>query len=137
MSFETELSSVKSKVKDLEERIDIIEQKLHETPRVIEKQITLKEFLLSKDLKGDVQKTLAICYFLEIYKGYSYFNVKDLANSFKKAKEPIPNNINYKIIRNIAKGFIEECDEKKDGLKAWCLTQSGIKCVETNFGNKK
>ena len=61
------------------------------------------------------------------------FNAKDLKKSFKEAKEKVPNNPNYNAIENIKKGDMEGVEEKKDGLKAWHLTNTGEKYVENGF----
>ncbi|MHA1252320.1 MAG: hypothetical protein ACTSRP_20210, partial [Candidatus Helarchaeota archaeon] len=64
------------------------------------------------------------------------FNIKDLEKGFKLAKEKIPNNINYKVYRNISQGYMMERDEKKDNLKAWTLTRSGEEFVKSKFQKK-
>jgi len=56
-----------------------------------------------------------------------------LEEYFKKAKEKPPLNINNKVNANIKKGYMMEVDEKKDNLKCWCLTNSGIEFCENNF----
>jgi hypothetical protein len=95
-----------------------------------QKKMSMKEFILSRSPKGDVQKTLVIGYYLEKYDGLSCFNMKDLENGFHLAKETIPLNINSKVVKNIEKGHMMEYQDKKGSLKAWCLTNSGEKFVE-------
>jgi hypothetical protein len=80
-----------------------------------------------------VQKTLAIGYYLEKFRNLSSFNLNDLKNGFKEAKEKVPLNIPDKIQKNIAKGYMMEATAKKDGLKAYTLTGSGDKFVENGF----
>jgi len=48
MGLETDFTLVKTKIKELEERIEKIEQRLQSNPIKNAKQISLKEFLLSK-----------------------------------------------------------------------------------------
>jgi hypothetical protein len=124
---------INSKLIELEERIFKLEKTINLNQIKATKKISVREFLIDKKPKGEVQKTLAIGYFLENFNGFSCFNVKDLRMCFKKAKEIVPENINYKIIKNIEKGLLVEYDDKKDGLKAWTLTQTGILFVENNF----
>ena len=99
----------------------------------LDKRMSIQEFLLSKKPKNDVEKTLAIGYFLEKYENLEFFNKNDLEKSFKKAKVPPPQNINDKVNANIKKGYIMEVDEKKENLKCWCLSQSGTMYCENNF----
>jgi len=92
---------------------------------------------LSKNPKNEMEKTLAVGYYLEKYEGFTSFNAKDLENGFRRAKEKIPRNINYEVIRNIQKGCMMEAEEKKENRKAWYLTNSGIEYVENNFEQEK
>jgi hypothetical protein len=96
-----------------EERIAKLERLFQVKPEIVKKKISLKEFLLSKNPKDDVQKTLAIGYYLEKYDGLTSFNTKDLKEGFRVAKEKIPKNINYKVIRIIQQGYMMEAKEKK------------------------
>jgi len=120
-----------------EERIAKLERLFQVKPEIVKKKISLKEFLLSKNPKDDVQKTLAIGYYLEKYDGLTSFNTKDLKEGFRVAKEKIPKNINYKVIRIIQQGYMMEAKEKKDNLKAWNLTNSGERFVENGFKKER
>jgi hypothetical protein len=120
-----------------EQRIAKLELLFKSSPEAVpSKPLSIKEFLLEKTPKGDVQRTLSICYFLEKYEKAESFNVKDIEAAFRKAKTPLPGNINDMIYQNIQKGFIMEASEKKEGKKAWTLTSSGETEVESNFGKK-
>jgi hypothetical protein len=96
---------------------------------VMKKQ-SIKEFLLGKKPKTDVEKVLAMGYFLETQEGLACFNVDDLRKAYVKSKEPIPGNINDKINLNIKKGLITEVPEKKDNKKAYHLTATGERSIE-------
>jgi len=120
-------------LEDHEQRINKLETLIQSKPEVIKKKISIKEFILSKNPKDDVQKTLIIGYYLEKYDNLSSFNAQDLENTFRSAKEQVPKNINYKVIKNIEKGYMMECKDKKDKLKAWNLTSSGERFVENDF----
>ncbi len=98
------------------------------------KKISMKEFLIEKAPKSDVQKTLCIGYFLEKYGGHISFNLNDIEEGFRQAKEPVPGNINDKVNKNIRQGLIMDAKEKKDSKKAWSLTRTGETQVENNFG---
>ena len=99
----------------------------------MEKKLSIKEFILQKKPKSDIQKTLAIGYYLEKFRNFSSFNANDLKKGFREAREKIPPNIPDKIQKNIAKGHMMEADAEKDGLKAYMLTESGEKLVENGF----
>jgi len=129
--------NVKRILENHEERIAKLERLSQVKPEIVKKKISLKEFLLSKNPKDDVQKTLAIGYYLEKYEGLTSFNTKDLEEGFRVAKEKIPKNINYKVIRNIQQGYMMEAKEEKDNLKAWNLTSSGERFVENGFKKER
>ena len=94
------------------------------------KATSVREFLIIKQPKSDVEKTLIIGYFLERMRGLSSFNAKDLNEGFREAKENVPANINLAVIGNIQKGYFMDAGEKKEGLKAWTLTNHGLNVFE-------
>lgn len=137
MVTDEEIAKIKSKLEEHETKISKLEQLFQAKPENIGKEISAKEFVLSKNPKNDVQKTLAIGYYLERYKGLSSFNVKDLESGFRDAKEKVPNNINLCVIANINKDHMMEAKEKKDKLKACVLLNLGEKYVENDFKEEK
>lgn len=88
---------------------------------------------MNKKPTGEVQKTLTIGYFIEKFDNIYPFNSKDLETGFRAAKEIVPRNINFNVIKNIQKGHMMEAKDKKDNLKAWILTNSGEGIVEKGF----
>ena len=94
------------------------------------KKMSAKEFMLNKPVKSEVQKVLALAYFLERHESVATFNVPDLENVFRSAREKLPKNMNDAVNKNIARGFIMEAAEKKDSKKAWNLTASGERFIE-------
>lgn len=133
MASDKEIIEIKKKLKKHEKRISKLESLFQIEPKFKKKKISIKEFILSNKPKDVIQKTLAIGYYLEKYEDFSIFNAKDLESGFRAAKEQVPENINYKVIKNIEKGYIMEAKNKKDKLKAWNLTNSGDKFVENGF----
>lgn len=133
----TEVSEIRKKLEDHEGRIARLEKLFQTKHEKIKKKFSTREFILSKNPKGEMEKTLAVGYYLEKYEGSTSFNVKDLESGFRKAKEKIPRNINYEVIRNIQKGYMMEAEEKKENRKAWFLTNSGVDYVEHNFEQEK
>jgi len=132
-----EIVEIKKKLEEHDKRLSNLESLFQAKPEAIEKQISIKEFILSKKPKSDIQITLAIADYLEEYKGLLSFNVKDLGDGFRNAREKIPKNINLCVIKNIENGHMMEAEEKKDKLKAWVLTNSGEKYVENDFKKEK
>ena len=130
MSAEDMIKDIMTKLEDHESRISALEGAPGKKTLVEGKKLSIKEFLLTKKPANDVQKTLVIGYYLEHFEGMNEFNVKDLAEGFRSAKEPAPANINDKVNSNIQKGYMMEEKEKKDKLTAWVLTNSGEKFVE-------
>jgi hypothetical protein len=129
-----EINRIMKTIKEHEIRIKRLEDVLIRKPKGTEdKALSIKEFILSKKPKNSVQCTLTIAYYLEKYTDIHIYNAKDLESGFRKAKESVPKNINLTIFRNAEKGYFMEAKDKKDGLKAWTLTNSGEKYVENNF----
>lgn len=132
-----EISELREIVEDHEERISKLESLFQTKPEVVKKKASIQEFILSKKPKNDVQKLLSISYYLEKYEGISSFNVRDLENNFRAAKEKVPKNVGDIVQKNIKKGYMMKAEEKKDDLKAWLLTNSGEKHVENEFKRER
>lgn len=133
-------TDLNEKVQELERRISHIENIILSRPPEKSgiKTLSIKEFVLTKKPKDDGQKILTIAYFLEKYEGLSSFNAKDLSDSFGKAKEKAPVNINDRVNKIIGKtGHIMEVSRKKDNLKSWQLTNSGEYFVEKSLPTSK
>jgi len=136
MNIEEKINELKDRMNQLEDRILKLEEILKTQPSKIEKNLSIKELILEKDPQDDIQRTLVIGYYLEKYDRLKSFNKSDIEEGFRKAREPVPDNINYKVIRNIKKGHLMETREKKDKLKTWCLTNTGEKIIEDGFKNE-
>jgi len=128
---------IKRILDDHERRIKALEGSPKPDTKKTMKQISIKEFLLTKEPKDDIQKTLVIGYYLEKYENLNCFNVKDLENGFREAKEKIPENINDKVNQNIKNGYMMGSKEKKDNFKAWNLTNSGERFVDNDLKKEK
>jgi len=133
------IRKILEKIEDLEKRVLSLEEhglNLKSEKSDVHnqsKKISIKEFILSKNLSGDVEKVLAMGYYLEKNEKAKSFNISDLGRLFISAKEKLPKNINDKVNMNIKKGHVMEVQEKKDGKKAWVLTATGETYVENNF----
>ena len=133
-NLEQRISTLEEKIKKIEQSLAIVfGQDKDNMSRSNIKKMSVKEFIMTKDLDDDVKRTLAIGYFLERMENISSFNVDDIKRSFHSAKLQLPSNINDKINMNIKNGHIMEAEEKKDSKKAWVLTATGEKFVENEF----
>jgi hypothetical protein len=95
--------------------------------------MSAKEFLMSKSAQSELQKVLALAYYLEREEGLESFNVSDLENVLRSAREKIPKNLNDAVNKNIARAFLMEAPDKKDSKKAWYLTSTGERFVENEM----
>ena len=130
MAEEGIIKDLMKRLDDHERRISVLESAPAKKIQAEGKKLSVKEFLLTKKPNDDVQRTIVIGYYLEHFESMGSFNIRDLADGFRSAKEPLPSNINDKVNSNIGKGYMMEAKEKKDKLKAWVLTNSGEKFVE-------
>ena len=136
-----DIKQLNEKVSSLEKRVSALEARGSNNPvgpvAESEKKLSIKEFILSTSPSDDVQKTLAIACYLEKYEGFTSCNVEDLKRGFQLAKEATPANMNDKVNMNIKKGHMAEAKEKKDGKKAWIVTNSGEKFLNAGFKETK
>ena len=122
----------------LEERVERLEKLLLREAAdgpTKHRPLSAKEFMMSKNLKSETQKVLALAYFLEHEQGLASFNVSDLESAFKSAREKLPGNLNDAVNKNIARGLIMGASGKKDSKKAWQLTSTGERYVEHDLNN--
>jgi polyhydroxyalkanoate synthesis regulator phasin len=137
-----DIKKLAEKIQSLEERVTKLEAQPSNAVKSVPaeankgKGISVKEFIISSKPSGDVQKTLAIGYYLEKYEKMASFNVDDISRHFQLAKESTPQNINDKINMNIKKGHLMEADSKKDNKKAWVVTNTGEQFLENGFKEK-
>ena len=135
-----DLQKLAERLSSLERRVAALEGRFRNVARQPTskdtKGLSVREFMLTIKPTNDVAKTLAIAYYLEKYEGVASFNVDDIARCFQLAKEPAPENINDKINMNIRKGHIAEAKEKKNGKKAWFVSNSGEQFLVRGFHSR-
>jgi len=132
------MNKIQEQVNALEERVKKLEAALSSNAGEAigiskKKKSSAKEFLMTKELKTETKKVLALGYFLEYMEGMASFNINDLEIAFRSAKEKLPKNMNDAVNKNIARGFLMEVADKKEAKKAWCLTATGEKYIEEGF----
>jgi len=133
MSVENMLNAIKSQLEDHEKRIAYLEKRPDDKGDATTKKLSIREIFISKKPKTDVDKTLLVGYYLEIFQDYTSFNISDIEVGFRSAKEPPPGNISDVVNKNIRKGFIMSAEEKKDNKQAWVLTNLGIQYVDNDL----
>jgi len=97
------------------------------------KMISVREFLLEHSPATDVQRTLAVGYFLEKHADMASFNKTDLEKGYRDARESPPSNVNVNVNMCIKHGHMMEADEKKANKTAWVLTRRGEEFVLGGF----
>lgn len=122
------------------DRLDVLDQRVNALEKIFEtdskvtprKKKSISEFFIESAPADDIQRTLVIAYYIEVMLGFDSFSSKDLTKGFKDAREISPKNINLTIYQNVKKGNFMEV-EKKEGVKAYVLTNSGINLVENGL----
>jgi hypothetical protein len=130
---------IEDRLADVERRLAILEQRLLAGPAPVDataKQLSIQEFLASKNPKTDVARTLTVGFYVERFARMSPFNINDLKDAFRQAREPLPANLNDAVNKNIQKGLIMEVGERKGGLKSWVLTATGESLVSSKPGRE-
>jgi len=139
MQLDKEILEIKKRLNEHEERLAKLEGSYKTEPKVLRKNVSINEFMHTQKPHDDVQKTLAVGYYLEKHEGLTSFNAKDLESAFQRLKVPNSQkiNFNYKAIRNIQQGYMAETKEKKEKQKAWVLTKPGEDYVERGFQKER
>lgn len=136
MTKNTDPAALEARINKLEERVAKLEMPsaiVNSPERAQGKKMSAKEFLLTKNIGSELQRAVALAFYLERQEGMTSFNVADLENAFRAAREKLPKNLNDAVNKNIARGFLMEAAEKKDSKKAWQLTATGERFVETEM----
>jgi hypothetical protein len=97
------------------------------------KKLSIKEFLLEHPPTTDIQRTLAVGYFLETHGGMTSFTKAELEKGYRDAKEPMPSNIGVNIKHCIRHGHLMEAQEKKNNKAAYIITRSGEQFVAAGY----
>ncbi len=130
------LDAILDAIKDLDGRITKIEAGAaggKASARASAKKTSIKEFLLNHPPATDIQRTLAIGYFLENNAGMASFTRPDLEKGYSDAKETPPSNISVNIRHCIKQGHMMEADEKKNNKTAYVVTRSGEQFVAGGY----
>jgi len=97
------------------------------------KKLSIREFLLKFPPNTDVQRTLAIGYYLEAHEGMGSFTKVDLEKGYRDAKHSLPSNTSVNIKRCIEAGNMMEDRQKKGNKLAYVVTSTGEQFVESGY----
>lgn len=89
----------------------------------------VSEFLAQRKISTETDRVVAILYH-QFHNGQESSTRSEILEAYNAARTRKPTNLADVIARSIRKGNIIEAPEKKEGQKAWQITQSGEKHVE-------
>jgi len=125
---------LEARLANFERRLSVLEQRLLAGPAPSQakaKPLSIQEFLAAKRPMTDLERTVMVAYYLEHFAQISPYNINDLKDAFRQAREPLPANINDAVNKNIQKGLMMEAGERKEGHKSWVLTGTGESFVSS------
>ena len=91
---------------------------------------SIAAFLNEKKFATDVELVMGVGYYIECIEKAGIFTSKDVENKLNEARKGKPCNISQMLTQNIKKGYLRECSEKKDNLKAYSILGDGINWCE-------
>ena len=123
------------RLSDLEERVKQLEQSHHQDSNSTNKAKakSIKEYIIELSPSDDIQRTLVVASYLETHKEMTSFTAEDIKAYFREARLKPPSNVNDKINKNVAKGWLMDAAKTKDGKKTWNLTMTGEQKIEAGF----
>lgn len=89
---------------------------------------SISQFLIEKKFSSELDLTLGIAYYLEVYDGKDSWNIGDLKDEYSLAKKKLPSNISRNVTRNITKSYI--INPNRDDKRVYCLTDEGKSYIE-------
>jgi len=102
-------------------------------PRAPSKKLSIREFLLKHPPTSDVQRTLAVGFYLETHEGVGSFTRADLERGYRDAKHSLPSNMSMNIKHCIKAGNMMEVKERKDNKPAYVITSTGEQFIASGY----
>jgi hypothetical protein len=132
MDLKGEIGTIRKTLDEHDARLTALES-MFESARGAPGSVSpLRQFVFQLRPANFQQALLGIAYHLETDAGCASFNVRDLEAGFRDARESAPKNLNDAANAEVDKGHLMEAG-KKDNLKAWVLTNKGVRYVESGF----
>ena len=125
----------KKDFQELEKRVAKLESS-GKSAKTKERPIKIREFILEKKPKSNLDKAICLVYFLEEYESENYregINSNDLKAAFQKAREKVPKNPPDVLSKCAKKGWIDQTN-RVDGMIKWKLTNTGVDYVKSFLG---
>jgi len=93
----------------------------------------VSEFLAQKNIKTHIDRVVAI---LDYYRrsGEEPMTIAELEDAYSSIRMKQPRNFSDLLAQCIRKGHVVEAKNKKDGKKAWQITDTGERYVEEELG---
>ena len=139
-STDSKLDEILDAIKSLDARITRIESgssRASANEKVAapaaSKKLSIKEFLIERPPTTDIQRTLAVGYFLETHLGMTSFTKAELEKGYRDAKETMPSNIAVNVAQCIKHGHMMEAEEKKNNKTAYVITRSGEQFITAGY----
>lgn len=88
------------------------------------------EFFAGKSWTNESDKIVLAGYFLERYSAEKRYNINDLRGCLVRAKVTLPKNVPQAVLKSVRRGWMMEVPEGKGGVKAYVLTQTGVRRVQ-------
>lgn len=119
----------------IQQREDRIERVIEPINGVELKQYSsIAQFLVEKKFASEVDLTLGIAYYLEVYESKESWNSADLKDEYSVAKKKLPSNLSRNLALNFEKSYI--FNPNRDDRRTYCLTDEGKTYIENYVGSE-
>ncbi len=132
--------SVQDRIAELEKRVDKLERRASvldsssatagAIPPPSRKEKAINEFMRDFQHATDGETILGVGYYLEVHEVHTVLNINDLRDGLNRAGLKRVKNITDVCNKLVSKGWYSLCKDKKEDMKAWVLTQTGIEEVQ-------
>lgn len=121
----------KEEFEALKKRVAKLEGSGSSLKRSPRRQVSIREFVLDKHRKTDIDKAICLIYFLEEIRGdfEEGISSNDLKSAFREAKERVPKNVSLVLNMCAQKCWINETGNS-GRKKLWKITNTGIEYIE-------
>lgn len=123
-----EIEELRTQVKDLQERVSELEQRL-DGGGSQEDAGDIRQFVESLNPSSHTERSLAIAYYLETYRGQENFTVNDIEEGYRECRVQAAGNMSDVLGRMEGNNWLLR-DGKENRKQLWRLTANGLDKVE-------
>lgn len=123
-----EVEELRTHVEDLQERVSELEQRL-DGDESQKDTGDIRRFVESCNPSSHTERSLAIAYYLETYRGKENFTVADVEDGYRECRVQIAGNMSDVLGRMEDNNWLLR-DGKENRKQLWRLTASGLNKVE-------